>query len=153
MHHLLYDIRKDAVKKANKTSHRHSQELLEATIAKVIKAVCNARDNNDDDAKYFKTLDIHDAQLKEFSADVSNLIKSDSTLTPTMDLEYAIEYATAYYWANEPDGFTALLYFLLIRGVTLIKEGYSSEKISKLLLSYIPNGFLSKERIALMFSH
>lgn len=146
MHHLLYDIRKDAVKKSSKASHRHSREVIEETIISVIKAVCYSKDNKttDDNSRYFKGMDIQDNALKAFAVEISEFIQPDPKLDRASDIEYAIEYSTAHYWANEPDGFTALLYFLLIRGVILIKEDYSRDKIVKLLLSYIPSGFVSE---------
>lgn len=142
MDKLLDDIRKDAIKKSSRSSHRHSQAALEEGTLTIIKSICMLADEyNEVDPAAFKN-SLNKVVIKISGMEAYMHLIGDR-ISEGFSLEHLTEYATSLYWTDEPEGFTALLFYLVIRGMVLIREGADRDHIAWILSGCVPQTFLS----------
>lgn len=146
MNKLLDDIRKDAIKKSTRSSHRHTHASLCENALAIIKSVCLLSISYKKGgparlSKEMTQLSIPNQGLLHMARMIGDRIGEG------FSLEHITEYASGLYWTNEQDGFTALLYYLVVRGMVLVREEVDAPDIAFILSSCIPSDFVSESDI------
>lgn len=136
MDKLLYDIRKDGVKKANLAKMtEYDVKMLAETLGtmKAMAEIC--QDEND----VLALMQVSDTVKIEGYEDLQDFIGAIvDYMTTNMPQDLLLETLTASYWNRNPQGVEALAFFIVIRSMLLIMEGIDPVFFEVLMDDYIP---------------
>jgi hypothetical protein len=133
---LLYDIRKDGVKKANLSKiTEYDVKMLAETLGtmKAMSEICQ------DEEDVLALMQVSDTVKIEGYDDLQDFIGAIvDYMTTNMPQDLLLETLTASYWNRNPQGVEALAFFIVIRSMLLIMEGIDPVFFEVLMDDYIP---------------
>lgn|GEM_PF-4612106 len=136
MDKLLYDIRKDGVKKANLSKiTEYDVKMLAETLGtmKAMSEICQ------DEEDVLALMQVSDTVKIEGYDDLQDFIGAIvDYMTTNMPQDLLLETLTASYWNRNPQGVEALAFFIVIRSMLLIMEGIDPVFFEVLMDDYIP---------------
>ena len=136
MDKLLYDIRKDGVKKANLAKITEYDVKMLAETLGTMKAMAEICQDEDD---VLALMQVSDTVKIEGYEDLQDFIGAIvDYLTTNMPQDLLLETLTASYWNRNPQGVEALAFFIVIRSMLLIMEGIDPVFFEVLMDDYIP---------------
>ena len=136
MDKLLYDIRKDGVKKANLAKMTEYDVKMLAETLGTMKAMAEICQDEDD---VLALMQVSDTVKIEGYEDLQDFIGAIvDYMTTNMPQDLLLETLTASYWNRNPQGVEALAFFIVIRSMLLIMEGIDPVFFEVLMDDYIP---------------
>ncbi len=136
MDKLLYDIRKDGVKKANLAKITEYDVKMLAETLGTMKAMAEICQDEDD---VLALMQVSDTVKIEGYEDLQDFIGAIvDYMTTNMPQGLLLETLTASYWNRNPQGVEALAFFIVIRSMLLIMEGIDPVFFEVLMDDYIP---------------
>ncbi|MCR4781762.1 MAG: hypothetical protein K5851_03295 [Lachnospiraceae bacterium] len=136
MDKLLYDVRKDGVKKANSIKLTEYDVKMLAETLGTMKAMSEICQNEDD---ILALMQVSDAVQIEGYPELQDFIGGVvDYMTTNMPQDILLETLTASYWNRNPQGSEALAFFIVIRSMLLIQEGIEPVYFEVLMDDYIP---------------
>ncbi len=136
MDKLLYDIRKDGVKKANNVKFTNYDIKMLAETLGTMKAMAEICQSEDDILALMQVSDNVSIEgypeLQEFIGAIVDY------MTTNMPQDLLLETLTASYWNRNPQGTEALAFFIVIRSMLLIMDSIDPVFFEVLMDDYIP---------------